>query len=59
MKNFKIKITGSGTQDEILRALTDVVNDIRAMGEEYLAEGHSWEDATIFTEIYEYEDEEL
>ena len=53
MKNLSIRITGSGTKQEIVSALNDVFKDINSFDEQDLAEGQSFEDNTLYTEIEE------
>jgi hypothetical protein len=53
--NYHIKITGSGTAEELLKALRDVVANIeeakRGEHETAMLDGATWEDATLCTEI--------
>lgn len=52
METYEIKITGSGTKDEIIRALAAVVQDIKNADQ---IDRVRWEDKTLFTEINEEE----
>jgi len=54
MKNFQIKITGSGTLSEISDALLRLMGTIDCATEEE-ADGAKWEDEILFTEISEEE----
>lgn len=47
---FEIKITGSGTKQELEKALQQVVDNIKASTDEEL-DGSQWEDPTLMTEI--------
>lgn len=51
--NYKIKITGSGTADEIINALKGVIESIEEAKTEgdAILDGAEWEDATLMTEI--------
>jgi hypothetical protein len=53
MEALKIKITGSGTAEEIAQALIQVATNIRfqATHPEGKLDGEEWEDATLMTEI--------
>jgi hypothetical protein len=55
MKEFNIKISGSGTTKEIISALRDVIDGIisaKGTGDEAaILDGAVWEDATLVTEI--------
>ena len=59
MKNYEIKITGSGTQEEIVKALRDVANNIMMAGSGNPKgltdelDDQEWEDATLVTSIEE------
>ncbi len=48
--NYNIKITGSGTRDEIISALQEI---IKGMKDETVGvlDGAVWEDETLLTEI--------
>ena len=45
-ETFTIKITGSGTKEEITKALQDVITSLIDLEDE-----GNWEDATLFTQI--------
>lgn len=53
--NFEIKITGSGTAQEIIDALRGVADSImeqtRSEHETAVLDGARWEDPTLMTEI--------
>lgn len=49
MLNFSIKITGSGTAEEIAKSLEKVAKNIRES--ENLEGGVEWEGPTLMTEI--------
>ncbi len=49
--NFDIKISGSGTPEEIVEALEGIVKDIRGRSTDNSLDGAEWEDATLMTEI--------
>ena len=53
MKTYTIKITGSGTAQEIETALLGIIDEIRISGDEL--DGAEWEDPILFTEIDETE----
>jgi hypothetical protein len=59
--NYKIKITGSGTPDEIVKALKEVLSEMEMSGYNNAFEvakekgEFTAEDATLFTEISEGE----
>jgi len=52
---YTIKITGSGTPDEIINALKGVIESIEeakgGIGEISALDGAEWEDKTLMTEI--------
>jgi hypothetical protein len=50
MNNFEIKITGSGSKDELIAALGTVLSDLKVSSEQELASAE-WEDETLMTEI--------
>lgn len=51
MANLKVKITGSGTKEEIIESLeSTIIMLMSATSDSITAE---WEDATLMTEIYE------
>lgn len=55
-KTFTIKITGSGTAEQLEIALRQVarnIQDLAQNGKESELDGASWEDPTIMTEINE------
>ncbi|MEK6829809.1 MAG: hypothetical protein AABY15_06850 [Nanoarchaeota archaeon] len=59
--NFKIKITGGGTPQEIADALEQVVNNLRdsiETGSTKELDGCEWEDPILMTEISEDENSE-
>jgi hypothetical protein len=47
---FNIKITGSGTKEEILKSLLDLVKGIQESDTPIL-DGAEWEDKILITEI--------
>lgn len=51
--NYNIKITGSGTADEIINALKGVIESIEEAKPEgdAILDGAEWKDATLMTEI--------
>lgn len=53
--NYKIKISGSGTAEELAKALRDIADGIEEakIGEHETAalDGATWEDKTLCTEI--------
>lgn len=59
--NYKIKITGSGTPDEIVKALKEVLSEMEMSGYNNAFEvakekgEFTAEDTTLFTEISEEE----
>jgi hypothetical protein len=57
MNNYAIKITGSGSKDEIVEALEGLINSIKESSEQEL-ESKEWEDQTLVTEIRNSENEE-
>ena len=50
MINLKIKITGSGTSEEIVNSLKSVIKDIENPDVE-LDRPNNWEDKTLMTEV--------
>jgi hypothetical protein len=52
MNNYAIKITGSGSKDEIVEALEGLINSIKESSEQEL-ESAEWEDGFLNTEIHE------
>jgi len=52
MKVLKIKITGSGTREEIVKALQDVITSMVDSDDDA-----TFEDATLYTELSEDDDE--
>lgn len=52
---YSIKITGSGTTDEIINALKNVIENIeevsKSASEIIALDGAEWEDGTLMTEI--------
>lgn len=52
---YNIKITGSGTKEEIIAALQTIIQDIEATRENQL-DGVEWENATLMT-VINFEDE--
>lgn len=54
---IQIKITGNGTREEVYESLRSIADEIaeKPSGELMLVQ---WEDATLFTEISEYEEED-
>jgi exonuclease VII small subunit len=53
--NYKIKITGSGTRDEIIEALKTLVKSLETCDEPLEKGIETFEDETLFTEISEDE----
>ena len=51
MEQFEIKITGSGTPNEICKALADVISHIQQDKNKGTLDGAEWEDSTLMTEI--------
>ncbi len=51
MEQLEIKITGSGTQSELIEALKGVIASIEESKESTLMLGVEWEDATLMTVI--------
>lgn len=53
--NYKIKISGSGTAEELAKALRDIADGIeeakRGEHETAALDGATWEDKTLCTEI--------
>lgn len=56
-KQLKIKITGSGTLEEIKWALKDVITSLDNPDNDF-EKGEQYEDATLYTEIDILEEEE-
>jgi hypothetical protein len=56
MNNYAIKITGSGSKDEIVEALEKLIISIKSSSEQEL-ESAEWEDQTLITEISTGEEE--
>jgi hypothetical protein len=50
METYEIKITGSGTKEQIIKALKAVVQDIKDADQ---IDKVRWEDKTLFTQIDE------
>lgn len=49
---LEIDINGSGTKEEIIRALNNIIMDLETMNEKYLEERDiEWEDSTLMTTI--------
>jgi len=51
---FEIKITGSGTPEQLVEALGEVARSIASVGAEHgtaILDGAEWEDAILVTEI--------
>lgn len=53
-KDLIIKITGSGSREDIAKALESIANGIRTTPIEDL-DGCEWEDCTLMTEVNEIE----
>ena len=53
--NYKIKITGSGTSKDIVKALKEIIEGIEEAQnsdhETAILDGAEWEDTTLMTEI--------
>jgi hypothetical protein len=54
MKNFEIKITGSGTKRDIINALKGLADSIKEEGDEL--EGKTFEDPILCAELKEIEE---
>ena len=52
-KEVEIKITGSGSPKELVKALQSIIKNIQSTPEVDLLEGQTWEDATLITETGE------
>lgn len=53
-QTFEIKITGSGTAEQLVNALRDVARSIASVNTEHgtaMLDGSKWEDAILVTEI--------
>lgn len=48
---FRINITGSGTADEIIKSLKEILEGIEHDKTPENLDGARWEDATLFTAI--------
>lgn len=56
MKTLQIKITGSGSLEEIKKALQDVITSLDNPDNDFEM-GEQFEDATLYTEVDEVEEE--
>lgn len=54
---YGIKITGSGTPQQLADALRTVADSIES-STPYMLDGAEWEDPILMTEINEYDDDE-
>jgi len=54
MEELEIKITGSGTREELIKALKKVIGDIKSLKDDDLMP-QSWENNILYTEIKEAE----
>ena len=50
-EEFEIKITGSGTRDEIIKSLKLIIEGLEAETSDGVLDGAEWEDSTLCTEI--------
>jgi len=57
MKTLQIKITGSGSLEEIKQALQDVITSLDNPDNDFET-GEQFEDATLYTEVDEIEEGE-
>lgn len=57
-KQFQIKVSGSGTKEEIIKALNSLASSIAETSEEGL-DGAEIEDAVLMTELSELSEEEI
>lgn len=55
MKIFEIKISGSGTKEEIIEALVELSYSVDIASPEELSAGKTFEDETLCAEISEKE----
>lgn len=53
MKNLSIKISGEGTKEEIIKALSYLTESIQDSSDELIEAGVEWEDQTLVTVIQE------
>jgi hypothetical protein len=56
MTNFKIKVSGSGTLQEIIDGLSRLSNDLSIELDNVYYDGQSYEDSTLMSEITEDND---
>ena len=51
-KQIEIKIAGSGTKSELIKALKDLANSIQLESEEVMSLGKTFEDSTLCAETF-------
>jgi hypothetical protein len=53
--NLQIRITGSGTREQIVKALNDLITCMREADEEDFSnpDAATWEDPILFSEVWE------